>query len=122
MIVVETVMLVTMLCTSPCRRVSTHHFQYANSGRTGFQISSDNSLEANVTADLKNIPGVRSVVVSRAGNDFDVDVVLENLEFQIFDQVVKRELYLFDEFPEFNFRFSILPAVAVDEAPALHAA
>src|SRR5271170_6967378 len=105
-----------MLCTSPCRKMSNRHFQYTAAGKNGFQISNDDSLGALLTMELRNIPGVRDVAVNRSGNDFQVNVVLESLDFTVFDQVVKRELYLFDEFPDFNFRFSILPAVAVDEA------
>lgn len=122
MIIAETFIVATLLCTSPCRKMSSRNFQYTVAGKNGFQISSDDSLGALLTMELRNIPGVRNVAVNRSGNNFDVDVLLESLDFSVFDQVVNRELYLFDEFPEFNFRFSILPAVAVDEAPALHAA
>src|ERR1035438_5833979 len=98
MIIAETFIVATMLCTSPCRKMSNRHFQYAVAGENGFQISSDDSLGALLNMELRKIPGVRSVAVNRIGNDFDVDVILDKLEFPVFDQVVKRELYLFDEF------------------------
>jgi hypothetical protein len=122
MIVAETAILATMLCTSPCKKMSTRNFQYTVAGKNGFQISSDDSLGARLSIELRNIPGVRNVAVNRNGNNFDVHVSLESLDFQVFDQVIKRELYLFDEFPRYKFHFSILPAAAVDEVPALHAA
>jgi hypothetical protein len=124
-IVTEAVIVATVLCTSAsCGKRAGRKVHYYISGplRTGFQISTDSSLQTKLTMELKNIPGVRSVAIDRKGNQFDVSVVLETLDFAIFDQVVQREVYLFDEFPEFKFRFSILPADAIDDTLSLHAA
>ena len=126
MIIAETALAVTFLCSNlPNRKRSGEFPHYISSGsRNCFQIASGITLEAQVTEDIKNLPGVRSVSVQRNGSTFTVDVFMENLEIESFRRVSDKELALFDEFPDLNFNFMILPVEALEDMSfvSLHAA
>jgi hypothetical protein len=125
MLIVETAFAVGMLCTSTTKRkraVEDMNPSYAvGNGLTvlPFQASSGSTLENKMTNEIEDMPGVVDVRVKRTGDNFDVLVVMENMDFGPFSGVVEKELALDAKFPEFTFNFELLPAAALEENSAL---
>jgi hypothetical protein len=87
-----------------------------------FQVSSGCSLEADVKSDLQNIDGVQHVEITNEGNNYTVTVTLRELEFSVFDQVINKELELFDQHSDKTFKFDIRSASLDSRTQILHAA
>jgi hypothetical protein len=107
MIIAETILAISVLCTVPKRKVSEFDICYVSDGVHAYQLSSGVSLERKVTIDLSEIDGVRDVDISRNGNVFEVRVAMNTLEFEKFEKVVQKEIELFDAFPGLTFNFDI---------------
>jgi hypothetical protein len=86
-----------------------------------FQLSSGPSLEANVKSEIEDIDGVKRVVVVGDGTDYTVTVRLKEMEFSVFEKVIAKEIELFDQYPNKNFKFDILPESMDDPASLLNA-
>jgi hypothetical protein len=119
MIVVETV-VAGILYVLPTRRTMFQDLQYVTSRTVNcFQIASGSSLEAQLSHEIEDMPGVRSVNVRRTENDgLEVSVLLENLEFSTYERVIQKELDLYDKFPDMPVKFNVDLCVAPEE-PAL---
>jgi hypothetical protein len=85
-----------------------------------FQVADGVSLERKLTNDIESIQGVTNVQVKRVGGALEVNVVLDKLEFSVFEKVIQKELDLFDKFPEMQVRFNVVPRE--EETAILHAA
>ena len=107
MIIAETILAISVLCTVPKRKVPEFDVCYVADGVHAYQLSSGMSLERKVIIDLSEVDGVRDVDISRNGNVFDVRVAMNTLEFEKFEKVVQKELELFDAFPGLTFNFDI---------------
>lgn len=60
-----------------------------------------------MTKDIEDLAGVVDVTVRRTGDTFAVTVLMENLEFGPFESVVKKEVELFERYPQYTFNFDI---------------
>jgi hypothetical protein len=127
-IIAETIIVLGTACWSlpSKRRRSETQMNYITCGSSEqncFQISDSATMEESLQSELEEIVGVHSVQVERNGNDFMVEVTLHSLAFEIFERVIEKEIALFDEFPNLNFRFNIQPASVTEEhSPTFHAA
>jgi hypothetical protein len=78
------------------------------------------SLERKLTNDIENIQGVTDVQIRQVNGAMEVNVVLDKLEFSVFEKVIQKELDLFDQFPDLQVRFNVVPRE--EETAVLHAA
>jgi hypothetical protein len=76
-------------------------------------MASGRTLERQMTDDIEDLAGVISVKVNRVDNTFDVLVVMENMDFEPFDAVIRKKVELFDRHPDFTFNFDVTPAYAL---------
>jgi hypothetical protein len=125
-IIPEAVLAITALCNAPCRKRQEQRIHYiASSGMSasGFAISSGPSLEEELTMEIKDIVGVSDVSIEPAGEEIQVNVVLREMVFEVFDKVVQKEIELFDRFPEKRFHVSITSEQELrSNIPSVHAA
>lgn len=126
MFVVETIIAVgSLACALPSRRTEgaspLECFSSADTART-YQLSTGVSLESSVKTDLEKIPGVRTVDITREGNEYTVNVVLDELEFPVFEQVVAKELELFDNHSDKKFKFQVMAANRDSSSSLINAA
>jgi hypothetical protein len=129
MLVLETAFTVGMLCASSKRKRAVDDLTPSYAVGNGltvvpFQASSGGTLENKMTSEIEDMPGVVSVTVKRAGDTFDVSVVMENMDFDPFNAVVLKKVDLYDKFPDYHFNFELTPADALPKRAmlALHAA
>jgi hypothetical protein len=129
MLVAETVLALSVVCTLPKRRVYSGgevselvpYVITTDTTPRSFQMADGVSLERKLTDDIENIQGVVDVRVKQVNGVLEVSVVLENLEFPLFEKVTQKELDLFDQFPDMPVRFNVVPQQA-DQAAIRHAA
>ena len=122
MFIAESVIAMTVLCSAPKRQRRWDDLHQMSNGAQAvncFQITSGISLEHKVTIELEEIVGVRDVKIQRNGNSFSVDVVVADLEFSTYEQVINKEIELFDRFPELSFEFNVMPASALEITPTV---
>jgi hypothetical protein len=60
-----------------------------------------------MTSEIEEMPRVIDVSVKRTGDTFDVFVAMENLDFAPFEAVLKKELALYEKYPQYAFNFDI---------------
>ena len=127
MFVAETALMLTMVCTLPKRRIANGELSEpvpcvitTDSSPRSFQMADGISLERKVTNDIENIEGVTDVQIKHVDGALEVNVVLDKLEFSVFEKVIQRELDLFDRFPDLQVRFNVVPRE--EETAVLHAA
>jgi hypothetical protein len=121
MFIAESIIAMTVLCSAPKRqRWDELHKMSNGAGAVNcFQITSGISLERKVTIELEEIAGVRDVKIQRSGNSFSVDVIVADLDFSTYEQVIKKEIELFDRFPELSFEFNVMPASSLEITPTV---
>ncbi len=90
----------------------------AAKGANHFEATENLTLEDLLMIDVKCIPGVADVRVQRSGNTFRVDVILNAFEYEVREKVYSKELQLYNEFPDLDFDFRLIPAAAVDKITA----
>jgi len=126
MLVAETVVAVTMLCSSAKRRShgdSPTCLSVVSTSTIGScQASSGRTLERQMTDDIEQLRGVRRASAKRSGDVFDVSVVMEDMDFARFDAVVQKELELYSTYPDFTFYFDIMSASELEAPSAVNAA
>ncbi len=71
---------------------------------------------------IKEIAGVLEVSVRRDGAALNFNVVVEELDFDVYDQIVQHELDVTARHPELVVHFDIMPIAAIREERAPHAA
>jgi hypothetical protein len=123
--IAETVIAVTTLCNAPSRKRSEQYVHYFTSGSASqncFQVSSGISLERRLRVELEEITGVHRVAVKQDGDDLNVNVVLETLEFAAFEKVILREMEISEQFPNLRVHFNVEPFSPEDSASFLDAA
>lgn len=128
MFFVETALALSVVCTLPKRMVcvngeepeSVPYMITTDISSRSFQVADGVSLERKLTNDIESIQGVTNVQVKRVGGALEVNVVLDKLEFSVFEKVIQKELDLFDKFPEMQVRFNVVPRE--EETAILHAA
>ena len=116
MIIAESILALSVLCTIPKRLNLGHELQYISGAGTCFQVSSGPTLEERLTMDIEQISGVREVSVKRNGDSLDVCVVIDNMEFALYEKVIQKELDLFEKFPNLQVRFDVVPFIENDES------
>ncbi len=72
-----------------------------------FQMASGVSLERELNIELSAIKGVRDVDITSTAGGLEVNVVLNELEFSVFEQVIQKELDLFDQSPDLRAHFNV---------------
>lgn len=119
MLIVETAVVVGMLCASTKRvrafEEMTPQYIIGNGlSIIPFQAPSGRTLERKMTSEIEEMPGVMSVNVKRTGDAFDVFVMMRDMDFDAFSGVVQKELELDSRFPAYTFNFELLPAAALE--------
>lgn len=117
MLVAETVLALSVVCTLPKRRVCSGRevselVPYVITTDTtprSFQMADGVSLERKLTDDIENIQGVADVQIKQIDGALEVNVTLDNLEFSLFEKVMQKELDLYDQFPDMPVRFNVVP-------------
>ena len=125
MIVCETILAVTMVCTAAgtARDESLPEFLSGGLAKNFFQISSGSSLEEQVKRDIEQLEGVHSVQITKGNGRIAVNVFLTELDFRYFPALAAKEIELFDSYPGLKFDFNMLPIAAIEEPQlALYAA
>lgn len=122
MIIAETVIVVSLLCTSP-KRGPKNYFISAGA-ENGFQLASGPNMEEALTTELEDLYGVHSAVITNLGDSaFTVDVIINDLEFETYRGVARKESEWLTKFPESSFEFNVSPlSVASSTDAILHAA
>lgn len=125
MVMLETIAAATLLCNAAARRELepiSDHLQVV--GRPLLvQRATGNTLEYMMLTDIESLPGVVSVSAKRTGDTFDVSVVMENMDFEPYDAVIRKKVALFDAYPSLTFNFDLMPVDAIEApAPSSHAA
>jgi hypothetical protein len=125
MIIVETALALSVICTLPKRRACTgadggelitYTITTDNSDQV-FQMPSGISLERQMTIDLENIDGVGHVDVKELGDSiYSVNVSMATFEFSSYEKVIEKELELMKTIPDSKFNFNVTFAEATSHA------
>jgi hypothetical protein len=111
--IAETVMAAG-LCYIPLKRVRDMRYVVCTSEHAELvQTASGKTMEGQMISDIEEMAGVCRVSVNRAGDTFDVFVVMENMDFEPFDAVIRKKVDLYDRYPDLTFNFDVMPLNAV---------
>ena len=110
----------SMCATSPLRRGQRHRFSYISSpGEEAekmqlFELADSMNLESWLEVEIGSLPGVRDVAVERLDTVFTTNVLVESLEFEIFEPIAEQDLKISTEFPQYTFRLNVTPLLIAE--------
>src|SRR5437773_1922786 len=115
MIIAETALALSVICTLPRRRPcfgddAAERIPYiltTDRPRVSFQVASGVSLEHKLTKDIQEIAGVDGVTIRRMGASYQVSVIMGTFAFESYEKVIQKELELFDALPGLDFVFNV---------------